>query len=120
MPRDVVHNETDPVGPMDIARVLATTDEEIERQVAEDPDLAPIIPDDPGWVVVRRPAVPDVRAIRQAMGLSQDAFANRFRLSLRTLQQWEQGRAIPDRTARLFLMTIASAPDVVAAAVAGA
>lgn len=116
----VVKAESELVGRVDHGRVRATTDEEIARHVAEDPDLAPTCNDRSNWVTVRRPPVPDVRAIRTAMGLSQAAFADRFRLGLRTLQQWEQGRAVPDRTARLFLMTIAAAPDVVAAAVADA
>src|SRR5207244_625157 len=37
----------------------------------------------------------EVRSIRRRSGLSQAAFAARYGLNLRTLQDWEQGRAQP-------------------------
>jgi transcriptional regulator with XRE-family HTH domain len=52
----------------------------------------------------------------ETLGLSQAAFATRFHLSERTVQQWEQGRALPDRPARVLLRTIEISPDVVATA----
>jgi putative transcriptional regulator len=60
--------------------------------------------------------VPDVRVIREGLGLSQAAFATRFHLRERTIQQWEQGRALPDQPARVLLRTIEMRPDVVATA----
>ena len=107
-----------PRGRVDMARLRATTDEEIDRQIAEDPDLAPIVEDMSGWRRVYNPPLPDVRAIRERLGLSQSAFATRFSLSLRTIQQWEQGRAVPDRPARILLQVIAHAPRVVEEAIA--
>jgi len=62
--------------------------------------------------------VPDVRAIRQKLRLSQIEFARRFNLSARTVQQWEQRRAIPDLPARILLKAIERAPDVIASAAA--
>ena len=62
--------------------------------------------------------VPNVRLIREGLGLSQAAFATRFHLSERTVQQWEQGRAVPDQPARVLLRTIQMSPDTVAAAAA--
>ena len=62
--------------------------------------------------------VPNVRLIREGLGLSQAAFATRFHLSERTVQQWEQGRAVPDQPARVLLRTIQMSPDAVAAAAA--
>jgi DNA-binding transcriptional regulator YiaG len=59
---------------------------------------------------------PDVRAIRERLGLTQEAFANRFCLKLRTIQQWEQRRAMPDLPARILLKAIEQAPDVIAKA----
>ena len=56
--------------------------------------------------------VPDVKSIRDTLELSQSAFADRFGLRLRTVQQWEQGRAIPDSPARLLLYAILEAPDL--------
>jgi len=60
--------------------------------------------------------VPDVRAIREKLKLSQAEFARRFSLSQRTIQQWEQHRAVPDLPARVLLKTIQLAPDEVARA----
>jgi putative transcriptional regulator len=57
--------------------------------------------------------VPNVRAIREKLSLSQIEFARRFSLSQRTIQQWEQHRAVPDMPARLLLKVIQLAPDVV-------
>jgi putative transcriptional regulator len=59
---------------------------------------------------------PDVRAIREHLKLTQEAFAERFHLSLRTVQQWEQRRATPDMPTRILLKAIEQAPDVIAKA----
>jgi putative transcriptional regulator len=55
--------------------------------------------------------VPDVRAIREALGLSQHAFAKAYRIPLATLKGWEQGRRHPDATASAYLSVIARMPD---------
>ena len=60
--------------------------------------------------------VPDVKIIRERLGLSQAAFAERFHLRERTVQQWEQGRAMPDQPARVLLRAIERFPDAVAEA----
>ena len=62
--------------------------------------------------------IPDVRAIREALRMSQQEFAQHFHLSQRTLQQWEQRRALPDMPARILLKAIQRAPDVIAEAAA--
>ncbi|MFM8820524.1 MAG: helix-turn-helix domain-containing protein [Phenylobacterium sp.] len=54
--------------------------------------------------------VPDVRAIREALGLSQHAFARAYRIPLVTLKGWEQGRRHPDATASAYLSVIAHLP----------
>jgi len=59
---------------------------------------------------VRTIAVPDVQAIRQSLGLSQQAFADACRIPLATLKGWEQGRRQPDATANAYLSVIASLP----------
>jgi putative transcriptional regulator len=56
--------------------------------------------------------------MRQKLGLSQAAFARRFGFSIRTVQQWEQGRAIPDRPARILLKVIERSPRTVEQALA--
>lgn len=64
------------------------------------------------------PGVPDVRAIRERLGLSRPAFAARFGLQLGTVRDWEQGLRKPDTAATVLLRVIASDPDAVARAVA--
>ena len=57
---------------------------------------------------------PQVREIRQNLGLTQSEFAKRFHLRLRTIQQWEQRRAVPDGPAILLLRAIAADPAFMA------
>ncbi len=68
---------------------------------------------------VHIPAVVDVKAIRQSLGLSQASFSARFGLSLHTLRNWEQGKRTPDPAARAYLKVIEKAPDVVTEILAG-
>jgi putative transcriptional regulator len=54
--------------------------------------------------------VPDVRAIRRKLHLSQQEFAQKYRISLPTLKNWEQGRRQPDAPAAAYLHVIAKRP----------
>lgn len=56
-------------------------------------------------------AVPDVKAIREELGLSQQAFASAYRIPIATLKGWEQGRRQPDATASAYLSVIARLPQ---------
>jgi len=47
--------------------------------------------------------IPPVSNIRQKVGLSQSRFAALLGISVRTLQDWEQGRRIPSGAARTLL-----------------
>jgi putative transcriptional regulator len=62
---------------------------------------------------VHIPAKVDVKSIRERMGLSQVAFANRFGLSVFALRNWEQGKHQPDPAARAYLKVIEKAPQTV-------
>ena len=106
-------------GSVDLKRLRSTTDEDIRAQIAADPDLAPEITDFSNFRKVYRPPLPDVKAIRAKLKLSQAAFASRFGFSVRTVQQWEQGRAIPDRPARILLRVIEQSPRAVERALYG-
>jgi putative transcriptional regulator len=55
--------------------------------------------------------VPDVRAIRRKLHLSQQEFAQKYRIPLPTLRNWEQGRRQPDAPAAAYLHAIARRPD---------
>ncbi len=55
----------------------------------------------------------DVYQIRQKYQLTQLLFAQTFGFSLRTLQQWEQGRRRPHGAALALLKVVDYAPDIV-------
>jgi putative transcriptional regulator len=48
--------------------------------------------------------VPGVAKIREKTGLSQSRFASLLGVSVRTLQDWEQGRRAPSGAARTLLL----------------
>ncbi len=48
--------------------------------------------------------VPAVSHIREKTGLSQTEFARLLGVSMRTLQEWEQGRRAPSGAARTLLL----------------
>jgi putative transcriptional regulator len=55
--------------------------------------------------------VPSVSAIRERTGLSQAKFSALLGVSVRTLQEWEQGRRAPSGAARTLLMVAAKNPQ---------
>jgi len=57
------------------------------------------------------PAEIDVKEIRQHLHMSQSEFAEYFGFSVRTLQQWEQGRSAPKGVARNFLILLQREPE---------
>lgn len=61
--------------------------------------------DVPG-IRVHVPADCDVRKIRSRLKLSQREFARRYGFSIDSVQNWEQGRRIPDGPARTLLAVI--------------
>ena len=63
-------------------------------------------------------ALPDVRAIRRKLHMSQQVFAETYRIPLPTLKNWEQGRRHPDAPAAAYLLAIARLPAEVGAALA--
>jgi putative transcriptional regulator len=56
-------------------------------------------------------SIPSVAHIRERTGLSQARFAALLGVSVRTLQEWEQGRRAPSGAARTLLMVAAKNPD---------
>jgi putative transcriptional regulator len=54
--------------------------------------------------------VPNVASVREKTGLSQARFAQLLGVSVRTLQDWEQGRRSPSGAARTLLMVAARNP----------
>lgn len=58
-------------------------------------------------------AEPDVKGIREQYKLSQRQFASLLGISVKTLQNWEQGRRSPRGPARVLLQVVAKHPEAV-------
>jgi putative transcriptional regulator len=59
------------------------------------------------------PDTVDVVKIRKGLRLSQARFADRFGFDVKALQEWEQGRRQPERSARVLLKVIEKHPEAV-------
>jgi len=58
-------------------------------------------------------SAPDVKKIREDYGLSQSEFAALLGISIKTIQNWEQGRRAPHGAARVLLQVAAKHPKAV-------
>ena len=54
----------------------------------------------------------DVKALRKRRGYSQAQFSRRFGFAIDAVQDWEQHRRLPDRTARILLASLLSLPNL--------
>ncbi|MBP2309402.1 transcriptional regulator [Azospirillum melinis] len=61
---------------------------------------------------------PLAKRVRRSTGFSQEVFAERFGIPLRTLQEWKQGRRAPDAAVESYLRMIEKEPELVAHALA--
>lgn len=68
--------------------------------------------------LVQVPERIDVAQIRRKLRLSQRQFAERFGFDVRAVQDWEQGRRQPERSARVLLKIIDREPKAVDRALA--
>lgn len=57
--------------------------------------------------------VPDIKMIRKSLSVSQSEFAMMIGVSVRTLQNWEQGRRKPDGPAKALLHVASKNPKAV-------
>ena len=46
----------------------------------------------------------DVKKLRELMGLTQQELADRVGVTLRTIQNWESGKPLPERAQRLLVL----------------
>ena len=78
------------------------TDEDIARQIAEDPDVAPDMSE-----ALERGEFVRLHIIELfasgPMGLSHDAFAERFGLDPAEVRDWEATGGVPDEAIRMYL-----------------
>ncbi len=63
--------------------------------------------------IIVEPSAEHIFAVRKRMKLSRQKFADRFGLDARAVQDWEQGRRVPDRAARVLLTVIDHEPQAV-------
>lgn len=87
---------------VDLAKVDATTEDDIRRYMAEDG----YDPDEE----IRAEDIISPAIIRKRLGMSQRQFADTIKVPLSTLQNWEQGRTLMDPSARALMTILAREP----------
>jgi putative transcriptional regulator len=105
---------TDNAQTSDWPHLDAMTDQEAEANALADPDNPPMTQEQ----LRAAHRMPQVKVIRRAFRLTQEEFSARYHIPLGTLRDWEQGRSMPDQTARAYLKVIAVNPDGTAQALA--
>jgi len=85
------------------------TDAEAEAAALDDPDNLPLTNDE----LATAQRLPQVKALRQRLGMTQEQFARNYRLPIGTVRDWEQGRSRPDAPAQALLMVIEREPAAV-------
>ncbi len=98
----------------DWAAVAARSEDQVMADALDDLDAMPLTAE----TLASAPRMPQVKVIRRALRLTQEAFAARYQIPLGTLRDWEQGRSEPDQATRAYLKVIAIDPERVAAALA--
>ncbi len=93
----------------DWSRADAMTPEERHAAALSDPDALPLTEES----MKRMKRTPRTVIFRRIMKLSQEEFAEKFRIPLGTLRDWEQGRKEPDAAARAYLTVIGRNPQAV-------
>ena len=96
----------------DWTAIDAMTDEDIARQVAENPDAAPL-----DWLDHGRPLT-QLEQLRMRLRLSQREFAQTYGLKLGTIRAIEQGRRKPSGVTATLLRVIEREPEAVRRALA--
>jgi putative transcriptional regulator len=83
-------------GRVDLARVDATTEEDIARQIVAD----------------NTDAMYDAARFARRLGLSQAQFSERIDVPIETIRNWEQGKRSPTGAAKSLLRILDKAPEV--------
>ena len=58
----------------------------------------------------------DVKGLRERLGLTQNQFSRMIGVSIKTLQNWEQGRREPEGPAKALLRVVEKEPQAVMSA----
>lgn len=99
----------------DWVAVNALTSKQIRAAALSDPDAQPL-PRGTDEQLAKRGLyrIPNVKRLRERLGMTQEAFAATYRIPIGTLRDWEQARKHPDAPARAYLTVIARNPKAVA------
>lgn len=101
-------------------KVKKLTDQQINKAAKTDKDALPSSKNKlKKFKRVNPPALIDISHLRKKLHISQEQFAAYFGISKRTLQEWEQGRRIPNGPARALITVIAKEPKAVQRALGG-
>jgi putative transcriptional regulator len=92
------------LGRVDVARLDATTDQDIEAQAAMDDDAA------------MQDMAKFTRRVRRRLGLSQMDFSQRIDVPVDTIRNWEQGKRSPAGAAKALLKVLDRMPEAALAA----
>jgi putative transcriptional regulator len=84
-----------------------------QRMIASAKQALAFVQGEENGCVVHIPDEIDTVRIRKKINMSQSQFAAYFGVSVRTIQEWEQGRVVPSRSARAFLTVIDREPEAV-------
>lgn len=98
----------------DWAALEAMTEEEVMAAALSDPDAQP-------WTkeqLANAKRKPRCYSIRIALRMTQEQFADAFRIPVGTIRDWEQWRTEPDQAAKAYLKVIAVNPQYVLGALA--
>jgi putative transcriptional regulator len=90
---------------VDRAKMDATTEDDIRRHAIEDGE-------DPDAPLAHHELTIPARAVREKLGLSQEAFAKALNIPVGTIRNWEQNRVKPDPAARALLLILYRHPKV--------
>ena len=101
---DIPSPRAKPIGRIDVERVEATTEADIDTHLAEDQAHAML------------DAAQFARRVRRRLGFSQVEFAKRINVSLDTIRNWEQGKRSPTGAAQALLKVLDKAPEAALAA----
>jgi putative transcriptional regulator len=85
------------------------TEQEIESAALSDPDNLPLTDAE----IKQLKPVPNLKAIRTTLHMTQEQFSQNFLLPLGTIRDWEQGAKQPDTAARVLLRVIEKDPEAV-------
>ena len=91
------------------ARLDAMTDAQLTSQALSDPDNPPLTHDELERIASAR----RVRAVRAQTGMSQQGFAETYRINVARLRDLEQGRTRADSALLAYLAVIEGEPEAV-------